>query len=202
MLVDANVFTAACLQKWLAALLLLLLVQCVVPNVTSAGAARRRRNSAKGHRVQLIEVVLVVDADPRRFSTVLGDIRHLLLLGQHLNLRLLLLGDGKEIVQHVLFRVILGFEIHIFCSLNRSIAEWIAFVRALPLVRLVGQLGRLRTPDSSSAKIIIQETLRGLLRHLRRCWTTNLAGLGASWVWCGLTQNESACMLNQTLADR
>ena len=44
---------------------------------------------------------VVVHADAGRFGPVLRDVRHLLLLGQHLNLRLLLLRKRHKIVQYI-----------------------------------------------------------------------------------------------------
>ena len=119
-------------------MLLLLLVQRVEPNLRSASSAGRGWNSSKGDGVKLVEVVLIiVHSDPGRFSPVLRDIGHLLLLAQHLNLSLLLLGYGKEIVQRVFLWVILRISPrHIFCQRAVGKFKWIAIARAISLISL------------------------------------------------------------------
>ena len=102
------------MQNWLTALLLMLM-QRVVGNCSSAGAPGRGRHPTESSRVELVEVfVIVMQFYSGCLRTMLSYIGHLLLLGQHLNLHLLLLWKRHEVVEYVTPTIAVMRRRHIF----------------------------------------------------------------------------------------
>ena len=90
--------------------------------IEGARSARRWWHASESSSVQLINLIVVlIELDARSFGTVLRNIGHLLLFCEHLNLHLLLLWEGHEIVQDVFCMIFIlhhAYCRHIFVHLT------------------------------------------------------------------------------------
>ena len=125
-------------------LIMLLLLHRVIEGARSA---RRWWHASESSSVQLINLIVVlIELDTGSFGAVLRNIGHLLLFCEHLNLHLLLLWKGHEIVQDVFCMIFIldhAYCWHIFvhltltefkiCSIIRSISS----IKILPDIRQV-----------------------------------------------------------------
>ena len=90
--------------------------------IEGACSARRRRHASESSSVQLINLIVVlIELDTGSLGSVLRNIGHLLLFCEHLNLHLLLLWEGHEIVQDVFCMIFIlhhAYCWHIFVHLT------------------------------------------------------------------------------------
>ena len=90
--------------------------------IEGACSARRWWHTSESRSVQLINLIVVlIELYARSFGAVLRNIGHLLLFCEHLNLHLLLLWEGHEIVQDVFGMIFIlhhAYCRHIFVHLT------------------------------------------------------------------------------------
>ena len=77
--------------------------------------------------------MILVELHAGGLRAVLGNVGHLLLLGEHLNLLTLLLGERHKVVEHVLLLTVI--HAHIFAEGALPVVVAGAFLRAVPPVR-------------------------------------------------------------------
>ena len=154
--------------------------------IECASSARRRRHTSESSCIQLINLIVVlIELDSRSFGAVLRDIGHLLLFCEHLNLHLLLLWEGHEIVQDVFSMIFIlnhTYCRHIFVHLTltkfkiRSLIWSVSSIKILPDIRQV-------TAHTCCCICRTEVLLQLLMWGLR--WKVGLIVCCSSW--CSLT---------------
>ena len=134
---------------------------------------------------------------------MLRDVRHLLLLSEHLNLHLLLLRKGHEVIEHVLLLV--AARLHIFAVCALAVVEVGAVGRAISPERPVGNVAEVSVAARLACVVVAMKLLRGsLLRYLlhvdgaaSRCALVP----AATGVVVSVSQYKRSRILDQTLSD-
>jgi len=89
-------------------------------------------------------VVVVMKFNSRCFSPMLRYIRHLLLLSEHLNLHLLLLGQRHEVIEYIAAAVAVMRGRHIFSLVALAKVKLGTICRAISSVGVLGEIGQVR----------------------------------------------------------
>ena len=109
--------------------------------IEGACSARRWWHTSESRSVQLINLIVVlIELDARSFGAVLRNIGHLLLFCEHLNLHLLLLWEGHEIVQHVFSMIFILDHAncrHIFVHLTLAKFKISSCIRPISSIKIL-----------------------------------------------------------------
>ena len=138
---------------------LLLLLHWIIEGTCST---RWRWHSSEGRCVQLIKLVVVlIELDTGSFGSVLRNIGHLLLFGEHLNLHLLLLGEGHEVIEDVFCMIFILYQAncrHIFVHLTLAELKVSTFIWAIPSIKILPDIRQVTT--HARCRICSTEVLR------------------------------------------
>ena len=150
--------------------------------IEGARSARRRWHASESSSVQLINLIVVlIELDTGSFGAVLRNIGHLLLFCEHLNLHLLLLWEGHEIVQDVFCMIFIldhAYCWHIFVHLTLGKFKLSSCIWSIPSIKILPNIRQVAAHACcciGCAEILLKLLMRGLL------WKVGLIGCCPTW---------------------
>ena len=149
--------------------------------IEGACSARRWWHTSESSSVQLINLIVVlIELDARSFGAVLRNIGHLLLFCEHLNLHLLLLWEGHEIIEDVFGMIFSLYQTncrHIFVHLTLGKFKLSSCIWSIPSIKILPNIRQVPAHACcciGCAEILLKLLMRGLLWKvgLIRCCPT------------------------------
>ena len=176
---DGTIFVGSLQNRLTALLLMLLLLHWIIEG---ACPARWWGHSPEGRCVQLIKLIVVlIELNTGSFGPVLRNICHLLLFGQHLNLHLLLLWEGHEIIEDVFGMIFILYKTncrHIFVHLTLGKFKLSSCIWSIPSIKILPNIRQVTAHACcciGCAEILLKLLMRGLL------WKVGLIGCCPTW---------------------
>ena len=143
---DRTIFVSRLQNRLTTLLVNLLLLHWIIKGACSA---RWWWHSSESCCVQLINLIVVlIELDTGSFGAVLRNIRHLLLFCEHLNLHLLLLWEGHEIVQDVFCMIFIlhhAYCRHIFVHLTLTKFKIVSCIWSFSTIKILPDIRQVST---------------------------------------------------------